>query len=279
YLLVVKKIKLLATSSLAFSLFLLGLSQAPAKGFTLDAFSDVEDGFGQSVFANFDGPPFFFPDVTSNVDTGLDNTVVGGRREIQITENAGSNTILFSINTINEVADLQVGNATTATATIIWEGLDLAGGVNDYVDITDNNGEVQNSIQLNISELNIGNEVGGGTNDLNFTFEFKDQDDNKTSITNIITSSILAPGKSIYFSYQDRVEDPDNDPTKNGGITNLERIDYIRFYTSDENNGDDFTFDFVQTSETIPFKFNPTLGIIIGSGLVGLNIIKKARNK
>lgn len=274
-----KKIKFLATSSLIFSLFLLGLSHAPVKGFTLDAFSDVEDGSGQSVFANFDGPPFFFPDVTSNVDTGLDNTVVGGRREIQITENAGSNTILFSINTISEIADFQVGNGTAATTTIIWEGLDLAGGVNDYVDITDNNGEVQNSIQLNISELNIGNEIGEGPADLNFTFEFKDQDDNKTSITNTITSAILAPGESIFFAYQERVEDPDNDPNKNGGITNLERIDYIRFYTSDENTGDDFTFNFVQTSQSIPFEFSPPLGLIIGGSFVGLNILRKTRDK
>ncbi|ELS01848.1 hypothetical protein Xen7305DRAFT_00015550 [Xenococcus sp. PCC 7305] len=185
--------KLLANGSLALSLLLLELLQAPAKGFPLKAFADFE----------------------------------------------GSNTFQFA--------------ATQRFDPITIDGAD-----------------VQRSIQLNVLALNLGT----GDGDIEFNFEFKDTNDNVATITQMLTANIDSP-KSLFFAYRDRVESTSDA----GGDINLANVDYILFYTSDENVGDDFTFDLLQTSQTIPFKFSPGLSMIIVSGFLESNLLKKRINK
>ena len=115
----------------------------------------------------------------------------------------------------------------------------------------------------------LGNEVDpNGIIDLNFHFEIRDTSNNFATITQTLISNINTPSP-IYFVYENRVEDPGN--TAN---TELDKIDYIRFYTSDENEGAEYTFDLIQSAH-IHFGFSPTIGIIIGGSFLALDFLRR----
>jgi len=264
--------KNLTTSGLVLSLFFLGLSQAPVRGFTLDTFTESNTSvFGDSQFVYLNLAPVL-PDTPIDVDTGLNGgSVFGEQREISITNNNGaSSPIFFSINNNNsQQANLNVGTGDSASAEIIWDGNDLS---NTPTDFTIDNGVVQQSLQLVVVGLD-----GGQDRGVELNFELRDTSNNVATISQLIqeevSSMIGNTPKSFYFAYQDRVEEDPLNPI------NLTQVDYIRFYTSNEDVGVDFAFDFLQTSQFVPFEFSPALGIMLGGSFIGLNILKKRMNK
>ncbi len=254
---------LLTIKSLGLGALLLGLVQTPVMGFSLDLFTDFE---GTNVFQRTTISAFSGQNATnSDIDTSLDSTVFGGQRTIKLTKtNSGLNLNDIGLTVFNGTAGLSVPDA-EAVAEIIWDGND---GI--ATDFTDDGGVEQKSFQINIQSLNIGT----GDGDISLNFEFEDTSGNKATITQQITSNIGSP-TDVFFSYSNRVESTEDA----GGDVNLMQIDYARFYTSDENDGDDFVFNFVQTSE-IPFTFTPGLGLLISGGFVGfLGIRSKKAQK
>ena len=249
--------KLLNLKAIAFGTLFLGLAQTSATGFSLDAFTSFES---PNTFQFTTIPAFSSQGTIANdTQSSLDSTVFGGSRTLQLTKLDNiltPNTAIISA--FNGVAELSSPSYKTR-AEIIWDGLDGSGS---FQDIEIDGVDVQRSFQVNVESLNIGT----GNGNLTLGFEIRDTSGNSATITQDITSDISST-TSLYFPYQDRVE--------SGGSVNLQQIDYVRFYTEDENVGDDFKFNFIQSSEVVPFEFSPTLGLILGGGLFGFLKLKK----
>ena len=257
-------IKFFSNRSLGLSALLLLLSQTSAQSFTLDAFTSFDatqnpdDSQTVSIRRNS----------TAGAEDKLEHnnldpaTLFGDRRTIKITKNDSDRGAIL-LDLFDGEAFYESGSRVHGTSEIIWDGHEDAG---TWVDIE---ADDQNSIELTISSLIVGNEVDSdGIIDFNFHFEIRDTSNNFVTITRTLTSNVITPSP-IYFLYQDRVEDPDN--TAN---TELDKIDYIRFYTSDENEGADYTFDLVQTAN-IPFEFSPKLGIIVIGSFWFLDFLRR----
>ena len=247
---------------IALSTVLLGSAQTSATGFSLDAFTSFETNNFQSVTVS----PFSPQNTVANdLDPSLDSTVFGNARTLQIEKlDAGLNLNPISFGSAGGQAGFSVPDGTTAKAEIIWDGFDLS---NNGQDIEIDGSDVQRSFQVNIQSLNLGN--GNGNLDLNF--DIRDTSGNVGTLTRNITSNIDTP-TSLLFAYRGGFGTESNVVANN---VNLQSIDYIRFYTDDENVGDDFTFNFIQSSEEVPFEFSPTLGLILGGSLFGFLKIKK----
>ena len=250
--------KFFTASSLGLSVLFLGLSQNPAKSFTLDAFTSFESPETSQFVETQRREPN--GTTVNDEQVNLDSTVFGGSRFIQVTKNSGSEVSTVSLDVFN--GDTFYGSTSNGSAEIIWQGNDSS---NTPTDITIDGTTEQKSIQLDI----LGLDIGAGIN-LTLNFELKDTSDNVATISQTFTQDILSP-QTIRFPYQNRVESTSDA----GGNISLANIDYIKFYTSNENVGDDFSFDFLQTSQHVPFEFSPTLGIIIGSSFIGFNILRK----
>ena len=253
--------KFLNIKSFAFSALFLGLAQTCALGFSLDAFSDFETG---EIDQFIELPRRAAQNLqVSSTQSSLDNTVFGGSRTLQLTKldtvQASSKASLSAFDGIAELASPSY----QSRAEIIWDGLDGSG---NFQNIELEGGNVQDSFKIDINLLNIG--IGDGNLSLNF--EIKDTFNNSATITQSFSSNIDS-SQAAYFPYSSRVQDTNN--TNNVSLAN---IDYIRFYTSSENIGDDFTFDLVQTAvQPVPFEFTPSLGLIIGGCLFGFLKLQK----
>lgn len=253
--------------TIALSSLLVGLAQTSATAFTLDAFSDFEgNNTNQNAFIN---NPFGGGDSPTNTDSNLSTTnVFGGQRTISVfNKNSGSNLILLNI--VNGEADFSAGASTIGGSEIAWDG--WQNSTTNFRNIEDDNGATQRSFQVNIASL----DIGQGDTNITFNFDIEDTSGNLATISQALTKDIPST-TSIYFPYQNRVEST-NDA---GGNVNLQQINYIKFYTSNENVGDDFVFNFIQSSERVPFEFSPSLGLILGGSLFGfLNLQKKLKKR
>ena len=253
--------KIFKIKAICFTGLFLGLAQASAVGFTLDAFNSFETGETfQEVFLNDRRSG----DSNPSRQTGLMN-VFGEERYLNVTEISGGGNISLFIDTYTDinsatanVANFSVDAGTVGEAEIRWDGFDGLPNT-DAIDITE--GNTQNSFEIKVIDLNIGTDPDG-TDDLTLNFEIGDTNNNTAKISRTFTSglgnSTIGGAVSVYFPYQDRVENDINNPVS------LQNIDYIRFYTSDDNSGDDFIFNFIQSSELVPFEFSPGLGLILG---------------
>ena len=263
------KKSLLTIKSLGLGALLLGLAQTPVMGFsiTLDTFNEFESGSRQDAYLNDRSG-----DLPSDTDNNLSTSnVFGGKRTISVSnENAGEDLIELVIR--NSKATFSAGGETVGGAQIIWDGISDS----SFVDLTDNGS--QKSIEIMIQSLDVGtddNEINEqGFSDLILTFELEDADGDVGTISQTFTSNDAVNNTSQYFSYASVVQ-------KTTVVDNVDfgEIDRIRFFTSDENVGTDFVFNFVQTSE-IPFTFSPGLGLLISGGFVGfLGIRSKKAQK
>lgn len=253
--------KIFTIKEIALTGLLLGLAQNSALGFSLDLFTDFE---GSNTFQSISLPAFANSGAqVSDVDSSLDSTVFGASRTLRLTRLNGTATPnQANLSAFNGIASLSTPPDYANTAEIIWDGFDAS---NSGQNIQLDGSTVQDSFKVDITLLNIGT----GDGDLSLNFQIKDTSGNSATITQTFTSNINNT-TSVYFPYSSRVENPSN--TSNVSLTN---IDYIGFYTSDENIGDDFTFDLVQTAQEVPFEFSPGLGIILGGSFFGLKSLRK----
>ncbi len=248
---------LIPIKSLGLGALLLGLTQTPVMGFniTLDEFSSFNDPEnGQFVeLSNRSKTNDFSVDEETGLDT---SSVFGGERLIRATKQndlRGGGIIDIFGGQASSSAD---ANSIMRTE-IIWDGND--GMATDF---TANN---QQSIQINISSLNLGG-TGSGE-DLTLNFELQDTLGETATISQTVNSNLA--NTDLYFTYGSR-DNQNLDMTK---------IDYVRFHTSSENIGDDFVFNFVRSSD-VPFEFSPGLGLLISGGFFSFLIIRsKKANK
>lgn len=260
--------KISSIYSLAFGILLLGAIPNPAMGFTLDLFNDTESnstfidppGFafpydGQQAElngSNFGGQPLV---PSSDPDTGLSD-VIGGQRTLSVEENntvatgsPGGGTINLKVDTAKEEVSFNVNAGTNGSASILWDGITAS---DEDLTIDD-----QNSFLISILSIDI---VSGVT----LNFEVTDEFSNSGVISNPVSST-----GNAYFLYDDVMQNPAN--TSNVSFKDARSIE---FYTSGEPDDLDFRFDFI-TSSNVPFEFSPSLGIIIGGGFLGINILRK----
>lgn len=250
----------------------LALAPAGASAFTLDAFSDIEgtsytfggvpftdDSTLQQAIVNDNSP---LDDIPTNTNTGL-NDVFGGARTLQVQEvidpaSTGGNPVELVINQGISQVNFSAGSGTRGKAEIIYDGFDAT---NSGQNIKFVGGIVQRSIALTFDSLGI------NSGDLEFNFDLRDTSDNVLTLTRTFTDAdnflSSAGSRTEYFSF-----DGQSNETVAVGSADLTDIDYIRFYTSSENEADDFTFSFLATSE-VPFEFSPGMGLLLGGGLFG----------
>ena len=251
---------------------ILGLAQTPATSFSLDAFTDFE---GSNVFQSVSIPAFSSNgtvisdrDPNNTTDPPLDSSVFGGARTLQVTKLDDRLTPdNANLNAFSGSGNFSVPGY-SAKAEIIWDGLD---GTGSFQNIELDGSEVQDAFEIEIDFLNIGNGIdpNDSTTDIKLNFEIRDTSNNSATITLNFTENINT-STSVLFPYEDRT-----------GNVDLGQIDYIRFYTSDENIGDDFRFSLIQSTrsvpsgESVPFEFDPSLGLIFGGILFGFLKLNK----
>ena len=125
---------------------------------------------------------------------------------------------------------------------IVWEGHTYVTPESTYDDITVDDGITQNSIQLNFSFLDLGTDNTESPVDLTFNLELRDRGGNSGTISQTVTTNNSAP-LNLYFPYN-----------QISGVE-LTEIEYISLYSTDFNEGEDFNFDFLQTSEVVSSSF------------------------
>ena len=248
-----------------------GLALAPtgASAFTLDAFNSFPNG--QSFF-QINGQANLPNSVTREASgLGTDNTF-GGSRTItlsQVEENAASSAFFLG-NAGAGTAELINGNIAVGVE-IVYDGFandPVTGSVDGVTDmgqnITSSGGVIQRSIALTLNALG----VGSGDQNLDFNFDIRDTTGSVLTLTRTFTvadnfTTVDGPRTELF------VFDGTPSDTVTMGSVDLTSVEYISFYTSSENEADDFSFSFLATSEEVPFEFSPGMGLLLGGGLFG----------
>ncbi len=242
--------KFLPAISLGLSVLILGLSQTSARGFTLDAFSDVDVEPFQEAFDNTLGDGG--DSVTDGQTTSLSD-VIGGTRTIEVeklTNSRSSKSVAGDVDTDTNLFSYSSSTATQGSFSLIWDGNFSP----DESDLTDDGGTQQNFFQVNIE-----------SNDLGVTLEFDISDGtNNSTYQQSIPAMTTGP---LYFPYAS---------FSNPSV--LESAQSITLRSISAPAALDLQFSLFAKAE-VPFEFSPTLGIIVGGSFIGFNALKKRLNK
>ncbi|MGK7899052.1 MAG: hypothetical protein AB4372_36910 [Xenococcus sp. (in: cyanobacteria)] len=228
--------KILTASSLVVSALLLGLSQTPARGFTLDTFTD-----GDQFISVKDGS-------TSDSVTGITGTDFGNRT-IELDMTSGRGSIEIDLTPQDAIVSAN-GSAQMNFSKFTW-GSDTATPQN-FKDISGHD-----SLAVEILSIDL---IEGAT------FSFTVTDSKITPETATVSSNLNSLG-THYFRYSDFEADNSN--------IDLNSIEKVELTVSGMPPAFDTTFDFIQSAQAVPFEFSPTLGIIIAGSFIGFNILKK----
>lgn len=245
--------KFLTASSLGLSALLLGLSQTPARGFTLDTFSDANVELAPGVEQQLIEADFLNPYVF-DVDTNLSGTDFGERRlDLTLkTNGTGGSIDVFSISGVSSTASVSSNAVSTIdNAKFTW-GSDSATPRN-FRDISGHD-----SLAIEILSIDL---VEGAE------FTFTVTDSQATPQTATIADRLINSVGTQYFSYSDFEA---NNPN-----INLNSIEKVELTVVPQIAAFDTTFDFIQSAQEVPFEFSPTLGIILGGSFIGFNILRK----
>ena len=233
----------------------MALAPTAASAFTLDAFNSFED----TIEINAGGTIFDVPgqevtvnttlgdatasdsdfDPCDNVNNPLSDTF-GGCRTLSVSrDGTNSNFGSITLRAISGVASFEGADGLPGSAEIIWNGFDSA---NDGQDIENLAGIVQRSFEISVSALNLGT----GNDELNLNFEIRDTSNNSGVITRKVTEDLT--DESLLFPFLGGFG---TTSTVADNSVDLQNIDYIRFFTDNVNEGDDFTFSLIQSSDRV----------------------------
>ena len=232
--------KFLTASSLRLSLLILGLSQTPAIGFTLDMFSDGAQ----------------FITTTSNASDSV-SSITGtdfGNRTIEVNMSYGRGSI--EIDTGNNRASINANSLSDINFAEFTWGSDTA-TPQDFEDISGHD-----SLAIEILSIDL---VDGAD------FQFTVTDSQATPQTAVSQKITIKSTGTIYFPYSDFETDNPN--------INLNSIEKVVLRVDNSPEAFDTTFDFIQSAEAVPFEFSSTLGIVIGGTFIGFNVLNKRSKK
>lgn len=227
--------------SLCISALFLGSYQTSAMAFTLDLFTDAQNGSSQKVTLDPDLNQFTGSDTDMLPGTEL------GQRTLDLTISSTSPTSLG-------IASLKVANGKGSINSDSDTFISLAkftwgSALTTPKDIT--TGGIDNSFQLNVLTV----DLQGST----FTFTVKDEDGDEGSVSQNISSI-----GDKYFSYQNFPANVDKT-----------RIRQVSLGITGAPPSFDATFDFIKSAQQVPFDFSPSLGLVCCGGLFGLNKFRK----
>jgi hypothetical protein len=242
---------------LGLSALLLGLMQTPAKGITIDEFSDVADDIaGEQSVTDTTQNNTAVTDINNNL-TG----VLGSQRTLSVTKtapagnNQGSKSVQLAVDPTPSIHEASYSSSanTTGNFAITWDGDFDGAGTNNYVDLTE--GGTKDSFLVRVT-----------TNDLGVTLNFDVTHANNTVAHYDIPLAAGTLGRR-YFPFASF-----SNPSA------LQQAKKISLYSSDAPAELDFGFTFFSSEEEpvgVPFEFSPGLGMILGGGFLGLNTLRK----
>ncbi len=254
-----------------YSTVVLAMAQTPARGFSLDLFSE-EDGSNQADFYNAGSYLGTFPTTgqrvvinestsgtglvygSTNTDSSL-STAIGGNRHLKITASNTNNLASLETATTeySNSLNLNTNSNVVSTGLVVWNGSssidydDLTANASLNVDLEADNDD-DDSIGINVKFADL-----GGTLDLTLY----DGTNTHTTSQSIPTVSSGSP-ETLYYNFFDY---------SNAGV-NINSVDYISMELTGPA-GSDIEIDFIETVKEIPFNFSSSLGLIVSGSFFG----------